>query len=125
MTEIIRSIPFIVAGLIAVSLIASVGAIASRRLNFNYGWLTILSLMIYFMIGYYGGGIVQGRMVLIASLVVGTYDATVGWNLSKMFKANVEIPKDMEGKITYAYSLTVMAIVAGLFSGIGYAIKTN
>lgn len=111
--------------LLAVTLIDTIGAVASRRLQFNYAYLSILTLAVYAMLGYYGAGAATNKMVLLASVIVGAYDATVGFKLSKICKANFgRFEKDTK-KVGYGYALVTMIIIAPLFSGIGYAIKTN
>jgi hypothetical protein len=120
-----NSLLLIAFAILAVTLIDTVGAFASRRLQFNYTYLSVLTLTVYWMIGYYGAGIASNKMVLLASVVVGAYDATVGFKLSKICKANFGIFEKETEKVTYGYVLVAMIIIAPLFSGIGYAIKTN
>jgi uncharacterized membrane-anchored protein YitT (DUF2179 family) len=125
MEEMRIALPLIGLAILAVTLVDTIGAIASRLLKFKYGWLTFLSLAVYTMLGYYCASIVSIRMALLASLIVGTYDATVGFKLSKICKANLGEHKEEMEKITYAHSLMIMAIICPLFSGIGYALNTN
>lgn len=125
MDEFFKALPLVGGGILGVTLIDTVGAVASRRLQFNYGYLTLLSLAVYFLIGYYGAGIAANKTVLLASLIVGSYDATIGFKLSKLCKPNLgSFEEDMK-KVTYAHALLMMAIIGPLFSGIGYAVHSN
>jgi hypothetical protein len=121
MTEILSSLPYIVGALLSVTLIDTVGAVASRRLNFNYGYLTVLSLSVYTVLGYCIASKAGLNMVFIASLLVGFYDATVGFKLSKTLKANIQVPQEIESKITVSHALMIMLFIAPLFAFIGYA----
>lgn len=125
MNETMNSVLLFAIPLLAVTLIDTIGAVASRRLQFNYTYLSILTLAVYAMLGYYGAGTATNKMVLLASVIVGAYDATVGFKLSKICNANFgRFEKDTK-KVGYGYVLVTMIIIAPLFSGIGYAIKTN
>lgn len=123
MPEMMNALPLIAFAILAVTFIDTIGAFASRRLQFNYTYLSVLSLAVYALLGYFGAGVTSNKMVLLASVIVGAYDATVGFKLSKICKANFGIFETE--KVTYGYVLVAMIIIAPLFSGIGYAIKTN
>ena len=123
MNELLASLPFLFAALLAVTLIDTVGAIASRRLNFNYGYFTVLSLVAYTGIGYGIAGVAGINMMLIASLVVGLYHSMVGWKLSKVFEANVGVPKEFEDKLTYSHAMALLLLIAPLFAYIGYSLR--
>jgi lipopolysaccharide export LptBFGC system permease protein LptF len=123
MNEIIHSLPIILGALLCVTFIDTVGAVASRKLKFNYGYLTVFSLTIYTLIGYGIAGMAGLNMMLLASLTVGLYDATVGWKLSQWCRANTNLPKELEEKLTTNYSLMVMALIAPVFAYIGYCLR--
>ena len=106
--------------ILCVTLIATVGAIASRLLRFNYGYLTVLSLAVYATCGFFIAGIAGFNMVLLASLIVGSYDATVGWKLAKVCRANFVVEEEELEKMTYAYTIKVMLLVGPTFFSIGY-----
>jgi|GEM_PF-657443 len=125
MPEMMNVLPLFAFAILAVTFVDTIGAFASRRLQFNYTYLSVLSLAIYALLGYFGAGATSNKMVLLASVVVGAYDGTVGFKLSKICKANFGIFEKETEKVTYGYVLVAMIIIAPLFSGIGYAIKTN
>lgn len=125
MPEMMNALPLIAFAILAVTLIDTVGAFASRRLQFNYTYLSVLSLAVYALLGYFGAGMTSNKMVLLTSVIVGSYDATVGFKLSKICRANFGTFEKETEKVTYVYVLIAMIIIAPLFSGIGYAIKTN
>lgn len=125
MAEMIYSLPFIIAALLSVTLIDTLGAIASRKFDFNYGYLALISFAIYMLIGYYIAGVAGLNMVLLASFLVGFYDATVGFKLSRMCKANFVFPKEQLEKMTYSYTLRMMMLICPTFSFIGYIFRKS
>lgn len=94
MAQLLQTIPFIFMGLFIVTLIDSVGSIASRKFNFNYGYLSPLSFATYTLIGYLVSGRTNLICAFIAVIVVGIYDATVGWDISLKLNANLGSLKD-------------------------------
>src|SRR5205085_1681659 len=86
MSQFIHTIPFLLGGLIFVTLIDTVGAYASRRFNFNFGVFAIGSLLIYTFMGYFLTKKVGLSMTVFTSLAIAFYDATIGWKLSRKLK---------------------------------------
>ena len=78
MTTLTHTLLVKLIGLASVTLIDSIGSIASRRLQFNYGWLTILSLSVYTCTGYFIGEESNLNLVFAANCIIGFYDATIG-----------------------------------------------
>lgn len=112
------------AGLAAVTLIGSLGAIASRKLNFRYSGLTIISLAVYMGIGYFVSGVAGLSMAMLVALIVGFYDATAGVKLSKLFRANLlPLEEEMMNKLTTEFYLGVMAVLSLLFSFMGFGLR--
>jgi hypothetical protein len=88
MEELSNLLVFIVFGIIVVTFISVVGAIASRKFNFNYGKLATLSRILYFIIAY-GISLESNLIVTIAgTFLVGIYDGLVGYQLAQRFNAN-------------------------------------
>ncbi len=121
----INALPYTFGALAAISILDSLGAIASRLLNFRFTSLTILSLTIYVLIGYFISPVSGLSIALLAGLVVGFYDGIVGWNLCKLCKANFGVEEELVEKISYTSNLTVMLFVAPLFTFIGHLIAVN
>ena len=71
-------------GLGIVTLIDVVGSIVSRQLNFKYGYFTVLSFIAYTTTAFLVT--VKTNSALLAAIVVvlvGLYDAIVGWEFLK------------------------------------------
>jgi hypothetical protein len=120
MTQFLAALPFLLSGLLCITLIDTVGAYASRRLNFNYGYLAILSFAIYTVLG----GVISKThgliIALLVNMVIGLYDATIGWKLSRRLNANTGLSNDELKELTPSTNLTVMLAVSLLFTYIGY-----
>ncbi len=110
------------AGIISVTLIDSIGALASRRLNFNYAWLIILSLLTYLLLGYFGSKHINPSTAITVSIFVGIYDATVGLWFSIKFNANINQSGDEPKSPGVFHLLVLMLIISVIFSTIGYAL---
>lgn len=96
-----------ITGLIAVAIFDALGAILSRKLNFNYALLTIGSIVIYATIAVFAakyGGTVMG---IIVSFLMGLFDATVGLKISEKLKANIP-----DKEITWNIDIKTVAIVS-------------
>lgn len=122
MAEIMGSVPFLLLALLCVTLIATVGAIASRMLRFNYGYLTVLSLTVYTSTGFMIAAGAGFTVVLMASLLVSCYDATIGWKLATMCRANFVLEEEELKKIDYTHNLKLMLLIGPAFFTIGYLI---
>ncbi|WP_299681218.1 hypothetical protein [uncultured Dokdonia sp.] len=108
----------ILTGCIAVSIFDSLGAILSRVLKFKYIWLTFGSIIIYGIVAFYAAksnGLLIG---VIASGIIGIFDATVGMLISK--KLNANIPKEDIANMSITpklvFSIAVTASVIGLIT---------
>lgn len=120
MTHLLEAIPFTIGAIVVIALLNTIGAITSRRFNYKYAWLSVLSFSVYSFIGYSMGPRLGISIAILCSLVVGFFDATAGWKISKLLKANFGIPDEFLEKLTVQTNLTVMLFVAPFFSFSGY-----
>lgn len=104
----------IIIGCIAVSIFDGLGAILSRTLNFNYMLLTIGSIIIYGTVAFYAAKIGGVKYGILASALVGIFDATVGLFISKKLKANIpNTDVNMDTSPTLVLSMAVFAAIIG------------
>lgn len=80
----------LVIGLILVSALIILGSIASRKFNFNFSYLSILSLGIYFCISFLGTKMLTPIAGITLVGMIGLFEATIGLKLIVKFKANLE-----------------------------------
>ena len=97
-----------------------VGALAGKPLGFPYSPLGVVSLLVYFLVGFVGAWRASLLPGLLAATIVGFLDATIG-----PLAAWVAGPGDLGQSITepriFAYSITVAtatAAVAGLVGAV-------
>lgn len=105
---------------LAVTLLCTIGAIASRKMQFNFVYLSILSYLVYIFLGYFVARKANLSTALLASLIVGFYDATVGWNLCKKLNANMGLESEQIKNLSTSKTLTIMLFMAPFFAFIGH-----
>jgi hypothetical protein len=112
----------LLSGLLTVTFIDSVGAFASRKLQFNYAWLSVVSFMAYTFVAYTVS--LQGGLLLaiIVNNLIGFYDATVGFKMALALKANYIIKEEDKKYLSMDTTVATMMIIATVFAFIGYFI---
>ena len=108
-------------GLIAVTILDGLGAIASRRLNFSYGRLALASFFIYGAIGYIGAGMIDTMAGITLTGLVALYDAVVGFRICMALDANwgelQEMVEENFGNTPLEASEVVMSVIIGMIVG--------
>jgi len=104
-------------GILAVTLLDSLGAIASRQLNFNYSLLSVVSFIVYVGFAFFLARQTDKKTTIILTGLLGLLDATIGWKLSELLGANtgetkIEITTTI--LITTAIFMTLFASLLGL-----------
>ena len=95
MEHIYYSFIVLLIGLGLVTVIDVVGSVVSRLLNFSYGYFTVLSFIAYIGTGYLIAAKTNGALLtMIVVMLVGLYDATIGWIISQKLKANYGYSKE-------------------------------
>lgn len=106
-------------GIGLVTIIDVGGSILSRKLNFNYGYFTILSFTVYTSIAY----LVMRKTnlafpTLLCVYLIALYDGYFGWKISRKLNANYgKNAAEIIEKIKPAYAIlasTLFAIVCGV-----------
>ena len=113
--------PVLLIGMASVTVIDTLGAVASRKLRFEYGYLTVLSLSVYTYIGYIVSLDFGLEPAIGTNCLIGLYDATVGlWLSARMgaFSKNPALHREAKG----IFSIVTMLMVALIFSTIGYGL---
>ncbi|MCU0393889.1 MAG: hypothetical protein MUE81_22490 [Thermoflexibacter sp.] len=104
-------------GISAVTLLDSLGAIASRQLNFNYSLLSFVSFIFYVGFAFFLTRQADKKTTIVLTGLLGLFDATIGWKLSELLGANtaenkIEITTTI--LITTAIFMTIFASLLGL-----------
>lgn len=113
-------LPVLLSGILVVTLIATVGAIASRKLNFNYMWLSFASAIAYTCMGYFISANFGLLMAVIVNNLVGFYDATICLKLSIACKANFKIVDEEVELPSSQFSVVTMMFVSTALAFLGY-----
>ena len=114
----------LVIGLILVTIIDTLGAISSRKLNFNYAYLSVCSFAVYIALGYMLSKQYSVQIALLIASLVGLYDGTVGLKLSIMLKANNKLNAQENIDILNLKTAITMVGIACLFVFVGYKLAT-
>jgi len=109
-------------GIIAVTSIDVLGSISSRKMNFNYVYLSPFSIIVYGLIGYLTYPIATLIWALLIGCTVGIYDGTIGWRLSIILNANFGQYKEQTLKMNMTSRIVRMLFVSSFFGSIGFAI---
>jgi hypothetical protein len=109
-------------GLVCITLIDTVGAIASRKLNFKYVYLSILSFLVYIFIGYIISKQYNLTTAIYINGILGFYDGTIGFWLSIKLKANNGLRIEQSQNVLGLQTGIIMTVVAIIFAFIGYSI---
>ncbi|RQO69109.1 hypothetical protein DBR40_19240 [Pedobacter sp. KBW01] len=110
---------YFLTGLFCITLIDTLGAVASRKFNFKYTYLSVLSFSVYIGIGYLLSSHFELIIILATNAFLGLYDSTIGLKLSTRLKANSENIDLIEGSTKMVISVITLAVFLGF---IGYCI---
>lgn len=101
-------------GVLLVTLLDSLGAIASRNFDFKYSNLSTVSTLLYLLIAFLITKKTDIKTGVIFSGLLGLFDATIGWKISMLLKANVG---NLKTEINIGVWM-IMAILMALFASI-------
>ena len=108
-------------GLGLVTVVDVVGSVVSRLLNFSYGYFTVLSFIVYIGTGYLIAVKTNSALLtMIVVMLVGFYDATIGWTISQKLKANYGNSKELAEKYTVAHRIFLCNLFSILCGFLGY-----
>ena len=112
----------LITGCVLVLGIATIGAAASRRFNFNYAILSLLSLAIYLGISIWATRALGNTAAITIVGLITLVDATLGWKLCRKFNANFrDLAEDMEEDLQdldeLKPSFVIVMVVIGLIVG--------
>ncbi len=114
---IFTSIVIVLIGFILIAIYDVLGAVLSRKLDFQYVWLSFGSFFLYGLIAFYLKEFGNITIAVLGSFFIGAFDATVGILIAEKFKANI-LKEDKETvKITPELTLSIglIAVVVCVF----------
>jgi hypothetical protein len=95
----------------------ALASIASRKFNFNYARLAPLSFIIYAIVGFAGARETNQVTGIIVAATIGFFDATIGWKISMLLKANtgkLDNNPSISKWVSTAIFVTLLAAICGL-----------
>ena len=111
-------------GVLLVTLLDSLGAIASRTFDFKYSNLSTVSTLLYLLIAFLITKKTDIKTGVIFSGLLGLFDATIGWKISMLLKANVGNLKTEINIVVWMIMAILMALFASIIGLIGAWIAT-
>ena len=111
---------YLLAGIVCVLLIDSLGAIAAKKLSFNYKKLRVLSLLVYLSIGYFSGQNTGPVVTALVCILVGLVDSTIGWKIAWAIGPG-KLPDENNTKAYIVKYIIAVALIAG---AIGFVVAT-
>lgn len=109
-----------IAGIVAVAVLSMIGAILSRLFRFNYSVFSMISLGVYIGVAWLVAQKTGLAGALSSTIAVGIFDAIIGWELCRLFKANLGDMQEELEKISVHTRVTGMIIFSALFGLVGY-----
>ena len=108
-------------GCFTIAAFDGLSSIASRSFNFNYSLLVAVSFMIYAVFGYLIARVTNIRKGILCSATLGLFDASAGWKIAILLKANtgdiVSNTPDIGKWVFTAIFVMVLAALAVLIGG--------
>jgi hypothetical protein len=99
------------------------GALASRWLHFDYTNLIWASLCLYALSGYWAVDLQGLKGGVIAGLVAGLADSTIGWALSSAIHPEVTIQQRHPSVVAIIFTIWSVTLLAILFALMGAFIR--
>lgn len=113
---------YLISGLFIIVVIATLGAVLSRKLNFKYSYLSLVSAILYITVAYLICKIADLKTALIVNGFLGLFDSTIGFRLSIKFQANSGYTKEQSTNMIGVKTSVAVMIFALAFSLAGYGI---
>ncbi|WP_316751718.1 hypothetical protein [Pedobacter gandavensis] len=113
---------YLISGLLVMVLIATLGAVLSRKLNFKYSYLSIFSAVLYIILAYLICKIADLKTALLVNGFLGLFDSTIGFLLSIKFQSNSGYTKEQSTNIIGLKTSIAVMVFALVFSFVGYGI---
>lgn len=123
MIALFNCLPFLAGGIIAVTLLSTLGAWASRKFNFRFVYLSFFSILLYIILGAYLSKTQGLNIAILVNLMIGFWDATIGWMLVRKIKPQTGLTEEQLQKMNTSTNLTIMLFVSTFFTFIGYGIS--
>lgn len=111
------SILFLSLSLITVLII--VGSIASRKWQFNFAYISLISVAIYLTTSYWATSLINSTAGITIVGLIGLFEATIGLKLAQKLKANLEeeVHEILDSNTSLTVYLVLSMVLVYLFIG--------
>jgi len=113
---------YLISGLFVILIIATLGAILSRNLNFKYSYLGALSAILYVVLAYLICKITDLKTAVIINCLLALFDSTIGFLLSIKFKSNSGYTREQSIKMIGFKTSIGVVLFTLVFTLAGYGI---
>ncbi len=104
--------------IIAVLSFDAIGSVLSRKMNFNYAWLTPISLILYIATGFYGTLLINQMAGITMTGLLGLVDTILGYEIATRLKANFGVfQEELDAEDLRSPSYVLGMITFSLFMG--------
>lgn len=121
--DISEGIKYFLIGLMLITSIDILGAIASNKFNFKYAYLISLSVLIYVFVGFIISKWFNIEVTFFVCAILGLFDGSVGIRLAIILKANMNLQENQIKKLKSYKTALNMALIGGALGILGYCIQ--
>ena len=114
-----KALPTIITGFLLITLLDILGSIASRQMNFNYGYLLPFSFLIYTFIPFIIAKNFDKKTGIISAGLLGLFDATIGWEFSMLLQANTGSSRLNITPAVFIMNILFMILISTLLGLLG------
>jgi len=103
-------------GILAIAILDTLGSLVSRKYKMEYAYLAFISVIIYFLTGFFGARLGNLPYAMVCCGLVGFFDATIGWDIAIRLSAHSKrklTPANNAQKNAVVIFVTVQALVIG------------
>ncbi len=111
----------LILGILAVLTVSILGSLSSRLFNFDYSYLTPISILIYCTVGSVGSAEKGLKKGVWYTTQMGLFDSTIGWMIAIVLGANTGSIDIQPYSVTFfllgVILITALTALLGLISG--------
>ena len=116
-------IKYLIIGIFSITLVDTLGAVASRKMNFKYIYLSIFSFAIYILFAFFFSKEYILTNVLLTNAILGLYDCTIGLWLSIVLRANNGLTAEQIKELFTLKSSIAMIVISVIFGLMGFELS--
>ncbi|HMW65385.1 MAG TPA: hypothetical protein PKC82_00550 [Chitinophagaceae bacterium] len=116
-------IKYLIIGIFSITLVDTLGAVASRKMNFKYIYLSFISIAIYILVAFFVSKEYILINVLLTNAILGLYDCTIGLWLSIVLRANNGLTAEQIKELFTLKSSIAFIVISVFFGLIGFELS--